>query len=356
MARYAVTTWSNREGQEDLQAGLWTLEAGERLAVQPVPGSPDAVFWAERDPLDGTLLLLRSTEEDSALLRWDPRQEEVLAQVAEGAQGGCYLAVAPDGRRLVVTAPPGGWSLFDSGPIGPVGPLGPTPRVPRLLAQHAGSGSGPHPRQERSHPHCGIVTAAGDTVLMADLGTDEILRAPLDPAGGFGPVQVVHRTAPGAGPRHIVPGDGVLHILCELDSTLETVRVGQDGALTRIARTSTVPEGYAGETWAAHLSASADGSRLYATNRGHDSIAIFDVDAQGVPHRREIVPSGGAWPWFCLLVEGRPGQDAWLLVANNRSDEVTRFRVTGDGGLELVDAVPVPSPACIVATAAATSG
>lgn len=136
---------------------------------------------------------------------------------------------------------------------------------------------------------------------------------------------------------------GALHVLNELDSTLESVRIRPDGQAEPLARTSTVPEGWAGETWAAHLSASCDGRRLYATNRGHDSIAIFDVDERGVPHRREIVPSGGAWPWFCLLVE-----DAWLLVANNRSDEVTRFRITGDGGLEAVDAVHVPSPACIV--------
>ncbi|MFC0672793.1 lactonase family protein [Brachybacterium hainanense] len=330
--RCLVSTWSNREGGEDLRAGLWILEAGEEMIARRLPGSPDAVFWAALDPAGDSALLLRSTEEDSALLRWDLARGEVTARVVEGAQGGCYLAVSPDGQHLAVTAPPGGWSLFRNGPI------------PQLQGAHAGSGSGPHWRQTRSHPHSGIFTADGRTLHAADLGTDEILGIDVLPGGGLGRARTLHRTAPGAGPRHIVPGHGVLHILCELDNTLETVRVGPDGALAHLSTSSTLPEDWAGESWAAHLSASGDGRRLYATNRGHDSIAIFDVGADGVPRRREIVPSGGTWPWFCLLLE-----DRWLLVANNRSDEITRFRVTGDGGLEQVDAVAVPSPSSILA-------
>ena len=42
---------------------------------------------------------------------------------------------------------------------------------------------------------------------------------------------------------------------------------------------------------------SPDGRHLYATNRGHDSIAVFAVQDGGALAFAGAVPSGGRLPW-----------------------------------------------------------
>ena len=96
------------------------------------------------------------------------------------------------------------------------------------------------------------------------------------------------------------------------------------------------------ESWAAHLAISHGGRYLYASNRGHDSIVIFDIQADGRLAVRKWVPTTGRWPWHFLLT-----QDGRRLVANNLSDQVAVFDVGPDGDLLLRGQVDLLRPVFI---------
>jgi hypothetical protein len=76
---------------------------------------------------------------------------------------------------------------------------------PELIASLRNEGSGPHPRQRRSHPHCAIFTRDNAWIYAADMGSDEVLAFPFDAdAGRVGDKIRAYRAAPGSGPRHVL--------------------------------------------------------------------------------------------------------------------------------------------------------
>jgi 6-phosphogluconolactonase len=171
--------------------------------------------------------------------------------------------------------------------------------------------------------------------LVTDLGTDQLYSYRLDTAAG----KLVPNTAgtptvkeePGAGPRHFAfaPDGRFVYVINELDSTLSAYRYdGERGALDPIQTVSTVPEGFTGENWCAHVAVSPDGRFVYGSNRGHDSIAIWVVGEGGTVSLVGHESTRGQTPRNFAL---DPTGD-WLLVANQDSDTIVTFRrdrVTG---------------------------
>jgi 6-phosphogluconolactonase len=87
------------------------------------------------------------------------------------------------------------------------------------------------------------------------------------------------------------------------------------------------------------------GDRVYVSNRGHDSIAIFEVEADGQLVRVAIRPCGGRWPRNFTIAPG----NRFLLVANQQSDEVVVLPVCGGSevlGTPIASAV-VTGGACV---------
>jgi 6-phosphogluconolactonase len=87
------------------------------------------------------------------------------------------------------------------------------------------------------------------------------------------------------------------------------------------------------------------GKFLYVSNRGHDSLAVFAIGADGKLTAKGHVSTGGKTPRnFAVTPCGR-----WLLAANQGSDAITVFRVGSDGGsLSPVGSpVKVGKPVCV---------
>ncbi len=86
-----------------------------------------------------------------------------------------------------------------------------------------------------------------------------------------------------------------------------------------------------------------DGRFLYVGNRGHDSIAIYEVDesAGGVLRLVSIASCGGACPRnFGFSRCGR-----YLVVGNQNSSTLVSFACDAEtGALSRVDTLPLPSP------------
>jgi 6-phosphogluconolactonase len=80
------------------------------------------------------------------------------------------------------------------------------------------------------------------------------------------------------------------------------------------------------ESYVADIHVSPAGDRIYVSNRGHESIAIFQVEADGRLARVALLPCGGRFPRnFALSPD-----NCFLLVANQYSGEVVVLPVQDD--------------------------
>ncbi|MDO8542527.1 MAG: lactonase family protein [Opitutaceae bacterium] len=232
-----------------------------------------------------------------------------------------HLAVDATGRALLAANYRDGYVATI--PIHADGTLG----APRLTRHE---GKGPHPaRQDRPHAHS--VTMAPDNrfVMVCDLGVDKIFIYALDPAAARvtpgNPAFVA--TEPGAGPRHFKFGASGRHAYAinELNSTVAAYSYnGANGALTSRQIASTLPPDFKGDNSTAEVRVHPNGKFLYGSNRGHDSIAVFAIDAgNGRLTPIEITASGGKTPRnFALSPDGR-----WLVCGHQDSPILTVFRV-----------------------------
>jgi 6-phosphogluconolactonase len=86
----------------------------------------------------------------------------------------------------------------------------------------------------------------------------------------------------GVGPRHFVfhPHLPIVYFVNEQGSSVTAYQFDRSvGTLRAFQNISTLPVGFAGENTCAQIHIAPSGDFLYASNRGHDSIACFAVDA-----------------------------------------------------------------------------
>jgi 6-phosphogluconolactonase len=251
-----------------------------------------------------------------------------INQQASGGDWPCHLAIHSTGWWLVV-------SNYASGTIGvfPIladGALG----AMSDLVRH--TGSGPHPvRQQGPHTHSATFTPDERFVIVADLGLDALAVYAFDPAAGRLQAHMQVATRPGAGPRHMAfhSNGKRLYVANELDNTVAVYDYdAARGALQAGQILDTLPPG-APESTVADIHITPAGDRLYVSNRGYDSVAVFDVGADGQLAPVAIRPCGGQWPRnFAVAPGGR-----FLLVANQYSDTISTLPV-----VEAPDALGAP--------------
>jgi 6-phosphogluconolactonase len=246
----------------------------------------------------------------------------------------CHLRIDPTGRWLAVSNyGTGSVAVF---PIDTDGSLGGM----ASSARHAGRGFDPK-RQEGPHAHSAVFSPDGRFLLVADLGLDRLVVYRFDgETGGLRRHREV-ATDPGAGPRHTAfHPDGVhVFVVGELDNTLRLF-TRHDDELESGPSLATVPPGES-PSLAADVQVSPAGRHVFVSNRGHDSVAVFEFDASaGLLRRAGIRPCGGSWPrGLGLAPDGRH-----LLVANRRSNEIVVLPVAGSGIGAPAARAPVPQP------------
>ena len=136
--------------------------------------------------------------------------------------------------------------------------------------------------------------------------------------------------------------------MSELNSTVAAFVIKDDkDALTPLQTISTLPADFELENTCAEIAVHPNGKYLYASNRGHDSIASFSIDpATGKLTATGHEPAGGRTPrHFTLDPAGN-----YLLAANQESDSITVHHIDqATGKLEQTrQKLEVPSPACIL--------
>ncbi|AFK60873.1 exported lactonase [Advenella kashmirensis WT001] len=209
---------------------------------------------------------------------------------------------------------------------------------------------GPH-RIEQKHakPHHNPFSVTGRHVLVPDKGLDRIFTYSFSD-GQLSPVQPISVSSrEGSGPRHIAFHPNANHAYCinELDSTVTTYRYHSlTGALQAEQILSTLPASFTGNNRAAEIIVDAAGRYVYATNRGHDSIAIFSIASNGLLSWAGCEKSGGRTPRFIALAPG--GRHLYAL--NEDDDCICTFSVDPATGSLRNTGVSIHSgsPVCMI--------
>ena len=232
-----------------------------------------------------------------------------------------HLAIDPTGRHLVVSN-----HLGSSLAVLPIAADGSLDELTQLV--HLEGPLGPHRvEQQMAKPHFNPFDPTGRFVIVPDKGLDRVFSFRFEDGtlSAADPAFVTARET--SGPRHIAfhPTAEFAYCVNELDSTVTTYRYEPDsGQLAPLQIKSTLPETFTGNNRAAQLEIDRSGHFIYASNRGHDSIAIFRIDAgTGMLTFIEARKTLGRTPRFVTSSpDGR-----FMYALNEESDSIVAFSI-----------------------------
>jgi 6-phosphogluconolactonase len=216
------------------------------------------------------------------------------------------------------------------------------------FVQHKGKSVDPT-RQEGPHAHCVTLDPENRFAFVCDLGLDKVMAYRFDAQKGtlMANAPAFAALKQGAGPRHMVfrPDGRFAYVINELNSTITVFDYDpSSGGLKEVQSVSTLPASFDGPNTTAEIGIA--GRFLYGSNRGHDSVALFEIDEDsGRLKWVEELNSGGKRPrHFGIDPSGK-----YLAIANQDSDTILVCRIdAGNGRLKPSGVVAeAPSPVCV---------
>ena len=267
-----------------------------------------------------------------------------LNQQASMGSGPCHLVLDKQRRHLLV-------ANYSSGsvsvlPVGPDGRLGAASDV----VQHTGSSVNPD-RQKGPHAHCVTMEPGNRFAFVCDLGLDKVMEYRFDAERGkltphdppFAAIK------PGSGPRHMVfrPDGRFAYVVNEMSSTVTVLAYTPgSGVLKEIQTVSTLPAYFTGDNTTAEIDVHPSGKWLYASNRGHNTIVLFDIDrTKGtLTYGEEQVTRGSTPRHFGIDPSG-----THVAVANQNSDTILMAQIEGGSGRlkPMSGLASAPTPVCM---------
>lgn len=325
--------------------GTLDSESGKLGALEAVAEAKNPSFLALRP--DGKTLYACIEAGGGAVGAWSIGADGKLTPLNEQSSkggGACHVWVDATGRNVLV-ANYGGGSVACL-PVKDDGSLAEA----SAFVQHEGSGPNAA-RQKGPHAHSIYTDAANSRVYACDLGTDDVFIYKFDAAKGtLEPNDPKSGRVPaGGGPRHFAfhPKGGFAYVNNELTLTVTAFKHdAATGALTEIQTVPTIPEGDSRQgVSTAEIFCHPTGKWLYVSNRGHDTIAVFAIGADGkltlVEHEKvPAVPRG-----FGISPDGK-----WLICGGQKADQIAVFKIDAESGkLEANgQTAEVGAPVCVV--------
>jgi len=249
----------------------------------------------------------------------------------------CHLTLDRSGRWIAV-------ANYGSGSVA-VLPLRKDGGVGEALAfvEHHGA----------SKVHCVLFSPDNRFLLAADIGLNRIYAYHFDPeSGALTPSEKPYFDAPaGAGVRHLAfhPNGRVLYAINETHPSVTGYFYNAEKAeLSEIQTIPIVPDSYTGPDVAGEIAVNPAGTLVYASNRGHDSMALLPIDpVRFMLSTLEITPLTGRTPRHFAL----DPTAAYMLVGNQDSGNLTVYTVHPHTGQLRPVGRPTPNidkPSCVV--------
>ena len=336
--RFYTGTYTSEGGTGIHQCTL-NAETGEIKLNETYKGIDNPSFLAVS--VDRKYLYAVSESDDSYVLAWEIQESGALKfinkQFANG-KGACFAEVSANGKWVAV-------ANYGSGTIAlyPVAGNGALMPASSVIEN---KGSGPDKaRQAAPHAHSVRFSPFSDEVFCADLGTDQLDIFRIENGKLVQGEQKFVKMEPGAGPRHIEfhTSGKMIFVINELNSTITTIK-NTNGKWERGESVSTLPSDFTAKSYCADIHISPDGRFLYGSNRGHNSIAVFDIAGSKL-NLKATVKVEGNWPRnFAVSPDGK-----FLVAANQRSNNITVFTIDEKTGIPVFTGseIKTGSPVCI---------
>jgi 6-phosphogluconolactonase len=348
--RAYVGTYTAKTNSKGIYEFDFDPASGKMSAVQ-VAGESKDPSWVVVHPGGKYLYSVNETGKASTVSAFaiEPNSGKLtlLNQMPALGEDPCYLSFDNSGKFLfVANYTSGNVTVF---PILADGRLG----EHTSLVQDTGPTGSNKERQEGPHAHWIKPSNDNHLVYVADLGLDRVLIYNFESSTGklsYLPASAAAEAwrsavlAPGTGPRHATFSGESLYVLGELQSTVTLFFRGAGPGLLTVQRISTLPPDFKGRNDGAEIAIHPSGRFLYASNRGHDSIAVFSIEGLTL-NRVAIVPTGGKEPrHFAIDPTGN-----FLLAENQLSDTIVEFRIDPATGklTPTGETLGVASPVCI---------
>ena len=183
------------------------------------------------------------------------------------------------------------------------------------------------------NPHSLLTDPSNKFVYIPNCGSDQVQQYAFDvKTGSLNPLRLAAVTTPtNDGPRHLTlhPSKPWIFVVNEKGSTVTSYEYSPEhGSMKAMDRQSTLPTDFAGKNTTADIHVTPDGKFVYASNRGHDSLAAYAVDqntgklkplgqtpTEKTPREFEIDPSGN-----------------FLIAAGQNSHQLAVYRVDRSTG------------------------
>lgn len=336
-----------RGDSKGIYVSNWDAEEG-KLSEPVLAGEIENPSFLELSE-DGKFLYAVSEVADfkggGAVNSFQVLEDGTLESINRQPTGGgapCHLSISSDGKMVAVANYSGGnvasYRILEDGSLS----------EPVSIIQHEGSSVNPK-RQKGPHAHSINFSKDDRFAYAADLGTDRIFRYAVDTENGSLTVSGETVSSAGSGPRHFAfrPDGKFGYVINELSLTIMGFSVEpQSGDLSMIESVSTLPPGTENQGSTAEVVCHPSGKYLYGSNRGHDTIVVFQINPDsGKLTYVENEPIQGETPRnFALSPDGN-----WLLAAGQKSNTVAVFSVAPETGeLSFTEnKISVDSPVCV---------
>lgn len=267
---------------------------------------------------------------------------KALNSVSSKGSGPCHLTLDQKGKWLFV-------ANYNNGSVASYAVNADGSLSEAITAvQHQGSSVNPG-RQRGPHAHETVISPDNKLLFVPDLGMDKVMIYRFDDKGVLTPNDPPFiAIAPGSGPRHMAfdPKGKFVYVLTEMTDAVVAFSYDGKGGAKEIQTISSVPADYTGQKSGAEIAVHPNGKFLYASNRSHNSISVFTIDAKGALTAAGNVPSQGKTPRHFVI----DPTGAWMAVSNQDSDNIVVFKIDAKtGGLTPTgDVLEVGNPVSMV--------
>ena len=266
------------------------------------------------------------------------QEDGSLKNIGKSSTGGlspCHIALDKSGKFALVSNYSGGVVM-----IYKIGSDGVLIKNQQVTLENSDSG----------HAHSVRVSGDNRYAYVADLGNNRIWIYHFDVMEGkMKPhSQKFIKLKNGAGPRHMsfAKNGSFAYSVNELNNTVSVFQIKKDGGLEHLQDISALPDNFRNANSAADIHIHPSGKFLYTSNRGHNSIAIFEIrpDSGKLSHVDHVPVAGKTPRNFAISPFGK-----YLYAASQDTGNITSYRINEETGkLKPIEPVfQIKTPVCL---------